>query len=74
MYSRVVELEMLYLALQTIFKSNEKISRKLKIKLFTIENVFEFMENVRKTIFNCIFPNDATIGCKFDVHQCGRAR
>ena len=47
---------------------------KLKIKPFTIENVFECMENVWDNISIVFLSTDATIGCKFDVHQCGRAR
>ena len=50
MYSRIVELEQLDLALVINFKSNERVSRKIENKPFTIENVFECMENVCKTI------------------------
>ena len=46
----------------------------MKIKPCTIENVFECMKNVCINISIVFFLNDDRIGCRFDVHQCGRTR
>ena len=49
--------------------SLSEIRQNLNIKPLTIKNVLECMENVLKKFITLIFQTDATIGCKFDVHQ-----
>ena len=51
----------------------EGIEKNWKLTIY-IENVFECMENVCNNISIVFSSNDDTTGCKFDVHQCGRAR
>ena len=42
---------------------------KLNINTFTIENVYECMENVWDKFLNLSFQHDVTIWCKYDMHQ-----